>query len=334
MLAGLALLLLPSAASGRGAETHVLSPNASFTTTVKLDPDDPLDVTMSGTFTSSEAGSSQKPCQYDAFYVWGCFPTPVSPSTVFVGLEIDSYAPQQLRRVSDPGTGRPPPYRADHRYSFKLHCEVGADTCGRVRFYGGFDRSSGKKWTGAMTVELGGDQTPAGVRVDFSFVVTGKPNLVIRKVGADPNVVGSRLVGSGHVTFTKRQGNLLVGTESKGSIVHEDVLRGGRRVRLELGIITGVKGQALGSTYSHATGRLSLLLKVKGSNDARCEESGLLTPTLAGAILIPIGGARDELVFFGYPATSGTNACGGHAHAWSNGFGGVTVRMKITETKA
>jgi hypothetical protein len=53
-----------------------------------------------------------------------------------------------------------------------------------VRFYGGLDQTSGRKWTGAMTVVIGGDQTPAGLRVDFSFVVTGKPNLVIRAAGA------------------------------------------------------------------------------------------------------------------------------------------------------
>jgi hypothetical protein len=85
------------------------------------------------------------------------------------------------------------------------------------------------------------------------------------------------------VTFTKRQGKLLVGTESKGSVIQEDVLKSGKGLRIELGIITGVKGKVLGSTLSPATRRLNLLLKVKDSNDPKCPESGLLTPTLADA---------------------------------------------------
>lgn len=325
------LLLLPAAVSARTAgEVHVVSHGASFTTKAKLNNDAPLPVTISGTFTSTLKTPTPgvKACKYDAFYVYDCFAKPGFPSELFVGVEADNFQPTQIRRLSDPVGGMPPPYSPTHRYSFQLHCEGHSDGCGRVRFYAGLGTSSDRTWSGTLNVEVGGEDTPASVRVDFSIIVTGKPNVAIK--GADARLVGSRLVGSGHATFTKRQGSLLVATESKGSIVHEDVLTGGRRVRLELGIITGRHGKALGTTYSPDTGRLNLLLKVKGSNDPGCPESGLLTPTLASLTLIPAGGARDQAVLFGYPGTAGTEACKAHAHAWANGSGGVTVRLRVT----
>jgi hypothetical protein len=325
------LLLVPASVSAHATgEVHILSPNASFTTKTKLGNDEPLTITISGTFTSVTKGAAPgtPPCRLDAFYVWGCFSKPLHPGTVFVGFEADNYSPQQLERAYDPQFSKPPAYRADHKYTFKLECNGNSSGCGRLRFYGGFDKSGDKTYSGAMNVEIGGDDTPASVRVDFSVIVTGKPNIAIKN--ADANLVGSRLVGSGHVTFTKQQGGLLVGSESKGSIVHEDVLRGGKRIRLELGVITGRRGKALGTTYSPATGRLGLLLKVKAANDPACPESGLLTPTLVGLTLVPGAGAVDQAVLVGFPATTVTEACKGHSHAWKNGSGGVTVRVRAT----
>ncbi len=107
-------------------------------------------------------------------------------------------------------------------------------------------------------------------------------------------------------------------------------MRGGKRVRLELGVITGQRGKALGTTYAPATGRLALLLKVKSSTDPDCPESGLITPTIVGLTLIPGAGVVDQAVLVGFPATSVTEGCKGHAHAWKNGSGGVTVRVKLT----
>lgn len=329
MLAAVVLLVLPAAGSARGVdEIHILNPNTSFTTKETVDKE--LAVTVSGTFTITPISTSagEKVCQTDAFYSFGpCLGKPVSPGGVYVGFEKDNWSPQQIRRVYDLNNGEPPPYRADHVYRFTVKCGFISDGCGRLRVYGGFSPDRNRKYTGAMKFDFG-DDTPASVRVDFSLIVTGRPNVEIKR--ADANLVSSRLVGSGHVTFTKRQGTLLVGNESKGSIVHDDSYRGGRKTHVVFGIITGGRGKALGSTYSTATGRLSLLLKVKESDDPACEESGLLTPTLASATLIPVGGARDEIVLFGYPATSGTNACRGHAHAWTNGSNRVTVRLRIT----
>ncbi len=181
-------------------------------------------MTISGTFTSTKKtpSSGELPCQFDAFYVWGCFFTrPAHPGTVFVGYEANSFSPQQLERAFDPQGSKPPAYRSDHRYTFQLKCYGNSSGCGRLRFYGGFDKSSDKTYKGSMSVEIGGDDPPSSVRVDFSVIITGKPNVAIKN--ADANLTGSRLVGSGHVTFTKWQGGLLVGSESKGSIVHEDI---------------------------------------------------------------------------------------------------------------
>jgi hypothetical protein len=319
-----ALLFLPAAVSARTAgETHILNPRSTFTTKIVLGTT-ALPVTISGTFMETSNPDRPKPCSYDAFYVYGCF-GPASPGPVFVGLEKDGFRPEQIRHLVN-DAAQPPPYSPTHRYSFKLHCHI-SDGCGRMSFFGGnFDNPI----KGSMTVEIGGEEEPASVRVDFSIVVTGRPNVPIR--GSSSNLVGARLTGSGHVTFTKRQGALLVGTESKGGVVSEDVLPGGKRLRIEFGIITGTHGRALGSTYSPETNRLALLMKVKDSNDPRCPEGSFLSPTLAGLTLIPGGGARDQAVLVGAAATSLTGACKGHAHAWENGFGGVTVRVRVTRT--
>jgi hypothetical protein len=186
------------------------------------------------------------------------------------------------------------------------------------------------RWTGSWVKSFKGDGASTPLVVTFSVIVKGKPNRPI-KGGAGAALRSSRLSASGHVTLTDNKGELLEASESKGKVMLEETYADGRTEQLELGIQRG-------SLYAPATGRVGLLLDVKESTDPRCKPGGFFSPTIATLDLLPTGGERDIVIFFGVPyrhtpkeySFIKTTACkGGHAFGWEHGSGGVVARVRL-----
>lgn len=209
-------------------------------------------------------------------------------------------------------------------------------------------RPPARPWSGTFDEHIPSDGTePEKLCVQFKVLARGKPNIPI---GGAPNPAGmttSRIRTENgqdcngnrgswvRATFTKKKGNLLEATETKGKVVHEDAYTS----RSEAPIVFSIHQ---GSVYQPNTRRLSLALKADSSNDPGC-------PKDAGASLtiVPRGGVADAVFFVGTPYRQKIKTglggffdldievlpCKGHAHGWEKGSGRVTVLVVMQVKK-
>jgi hypothetical protein len=270
--------------------------------------------------------------EFDAFYCYkGCEGGIVESRNFYMAIEKQGWGsfplPTLVRTL--------PKYNPSHRYLITLPDRVAG--YGRLRFYVGVPESNpaaGFNYTygGFYNVEIVGAFTEVDteeLRVDFIASASGKPNLPLNGYRSERTLVRSRVSGSGHATFTKKNEALLIATETKGSIVHEDVYSDGTKHTLTFGIVSGTR-------YNPDLLRLALVLKVKESNDPDCEPGAFITTTFGTLTLVPhadVAPNGGTGIFVGVPKTTLSDPCR-HAHAWtSSPRDKVAVRILLKESK-
>jgi hypothetical protein len=346
-----AVLALPTSSVGRAADTHVLTPGQTFTTTEEFDKANPLEVTVSGTLTWTNSVGQQ--CTFDAFYQWGpCIGGARTNrgAALWIGFEKDSnYFPQCACSLykSDGRTKLSPPYSESHRYTFTTDCSFNSGGCGQVKFFAGVSVQNPADWGGSITITVGGS-TPTSVLVRFNVQISGGPNARLNGVKPGPHgvLVKSSFRGSGTATFTKQAkgglGKVLEASATSGTMIHDNVYADGTKEHFEFGIISrpSLVPATFGTFYATQTHRLLLLLNVRNGGSGDCPQGRL---TLATITLLPgpsgFDGPGNEAIFLGIPREfdSGflsTNACKGHAYAWvgqpsADDAKRVTVRIAV-----
>ncbi len=323
--------MLPAALAGHSvaAESITLPPGVSKAQIVKA----PSPIIGSARITISGLIGRKSPavgsCVYDAFYgkcrsdKWGS----VVGDTIGVSPKGDG---TKIAFLSGNLVGGRPAYRDDHRYTVTLKW-TGAAYFVATPFGGA--PPGGETISGSLTLDFGGAGSQGDgqdkLRVNFVVTAFGKPNVAISGYRSTLTPVTSRVRGSGHATFTEKEGPLLVATETKGSIVHEDTYADGSKHVLEFGIVSGTR-------YYPALHRLVLVLKAKDSNDPACEVGALFSTTFGTLSLLPHEDAAPNggtALFIGVPKTKLTTPCR-HAHGWKSSPGQrVTVRILLGESK-
>ncbi len=326
-----ALGALPVALAGRAAATGSITLRPGVSKAEIVAAPAPIGgsarVTISGLLgrKSSYLGS----CVYDAFYgkcksdKWGS----IVGDTIGVSKKRDGTG---IAFLSTQLVGRLPAFRADHRYGVTLKWSGPAYFVASP--FGGAP-PTGETISGSFTLDFGGEASAAGgsddLRVNFVVNAFGKPNVAVKGYRTALTLVSSRVKGSGHATFTEKEGSLLVATETKGSIVHEDVYSDGTKHTLTFGVVSGTR-------YFPAQHRLVLVLKAKDSNDPACEVGDFISTTFGTLTLLPHEDAAPNggtALFVGVPKTKLTTPCR-HAHGWKSSPGaGVTVRILLGESK-
>jgi hypothetical protein len=312
-------------------------PIKPVTTRTSVPPRKPLTLELTGSYSVKDLPpASPRTMRFDGLYCFeGCVGGDVVPAYNLV-----------FSSEKDPGAGEHsfrdrllsrdiPRYNPSHRYRFTLSDRI--EGYGHLRFRilvpeprpaAGFKYG----YAGGIKVEIVGpftEEEAEPVRVNFFVRASGKPNLPLRGYSSPRTLVTSRVFGSGHATFTKKNAAVLIATETKGSIVHEDVYADGTTHRLEFGIVSGTR-------YSPAGRRLALVLKLKDSNDPDCEAGVFFSTTFGVLTLIPhedVGLHGGSVIFFGLPKTNLTSSCR-HAHAWETSpREHVAARVLVAEVK-
>lgn len=301
------------------------------TTNTSIPANKPLKLLVTGKHFIDEKPNPRR-LEFDAFYCYkGCEGGIVPSQNFYMAIEKQGWGafplPTLVRTV--------PKYNPSHRYLVTLPDRVNG--YGRLRFYVGVPESNpaaGFNYTygGFYNVEIVGAFTEVdteALRVDFIASASGEPNVPLKGYKSERTLVRSSFRGSGHATFTMKNEHLYIATETKGSIVHEDVYSDGTKHTLTFGIVSGTR-------YNPDSRRLALVLKVKESNDPNCAEGVFITTTFGTLTLVPHDDAAPNggtAIFVGVPKTKLTDPCR-HAHAWtSSPKEKVTVRILLKESK-
>jgi hypothetical protein len=344
------VLALPAASVGRVADTQVLRPGETFTTTDSFDKANPLVVTMSGTLTWTN--SSGQICTFDAFYQWGpCIGGTRTDrgAALWLGFETNNYFPTCACNLyrSDGRTKLAPRYTDSHRYSFTTDCSFDSEGCGQVKFFAGISVQNRADWAGSLSITVGGS-TPTSVLVRFNVQISGPPNVPIKGATRSPHgaLVRSTLRGSGTATFTKPAagtgGKVLEATKTTGSIVFDNTYADGAKEHFEFGIISrpSFVPTSFGTFFASQTHRMLVLLNVVSGGTANCPQGRL---TLLSLTLFPGPTGFDDptnaAILAGIPKEfdSGlfsSNACKGQAFGWAaqpspDSAKRVTVRVAV-----
>ena len=335
LLAITALVAVLPASAARADEVVRVSigyPMKVVTTRTSIPANKPLSLIITGTHRVTELGTPPRTFEFDALYCYkGCGDGVTDSYNLLFAAEKERWAFDAVRRKLQ----QVPPYSPSHRYKVNLGTRVTG--YGRLRFEvavqeprpaAGFNY----KYGGGYSVEIAGPFTTEEtepLRVNFVVRASGKPNLPLKGYPGTRTLVSSRVSGSGHATFTKKDAALLVATETKGSIVHEDEYSDGTKHTLTFGVVSQTR-------YYPKLRRLALVLKVKESNDPDCP-AGLLFSTAFGTLtLLPhedVALNGGTAIFVGVPKTTLTDPCR-HAHGWvSSPAERVTVRILLAESK-
>lgn len=335
-LAGLLVALPASAArTDEVVRVPIGFPVKSATSTTSIPADKPLSLLLAGTHRVSEAGPNGRTFEFDALYCFKGCEGGIVPSfnLRFAAQKQGNYSEHSLRSQL-PGTQNPV-YNPAHRYKVNFPGLVAG--YGRLRFSVSVPEPQPAagfvyKYSGGYNIEIVGaftEEDAQPLRVNFIVSASGKPNLPLKGYPNKRTLVSSRVSGSGHATFTKKNALVLVATETKGSIVHEDTYSDGTKDTLTFGIVSGTR-------YYPESHRLALVLKLKESNDDACQTGFLISTTFGVLTLIPhedVGPDGGTVIFFGLPKSKLTDQCR-HAHGWvSSPSEHVRARILLAESK-
>lgn len=338
LLALVALVATLPASAARSDETvrvPIGYPIKSVTTRTSVPPDKPLSLILTGTHRVTEVGPSPRTTEFDALYCYkGCGTGVVEAHNLLFSAEKQGGYAEHSLRSQLPGTQNPR-YNSSHRYRINLPGRIAG--YGRLRFRvavpeprpaAGFNY----KYSGSYSIEIVGpftEEEAEPLRVNVIVSASGKPNVPLKGYPSPRALVSSRVSGSGHATFTKKNAAVLIATETKGSIEHLDTYADGTKHSLTFGIVSGTR-------YYPDLHRLALVLKVKESDDPDCPTGFLITTTFGTLTLLPhedVAPNGGTVIFFGLPKTKLTDQCR-HAHGWtSSPSERVRVRILLAESK-
>lgn len=332
------VVTLPALAdsSARADETIVVTPHDTRTRLAKKEYDGiEFTLIVTGTFTIEYA--SGQSAVYDALYCFkGCGSKRENRSPLDMLVPGNNPIPSTYGGLWNWSAIGDPAYNAAHRY------ELGPFNTAHTKLFDGLQFEIARtyrdcrdcRFSGSFTIRIvpgkGDVEEPVEpLRVNFIVSVSGKPNLPLKGYPGARTLTTSRVSGSGHATFTKKNASVLIATETKGSVVHEDTYADGTKHTLTFGIVSGTR-------YYPGLRRIALVLKLKDSNDPACKTGFLISTTFGVLTLLPhedVGPDGGTVIFFGLPKSKLTDPCR-HAHGWvTSPRERVRARLLIAESK-